>query len=236
MGVIQRTAGRLTEALKTLSETAQIYASLEDAGGLAYTRCALGGALRVSGEAAESFELYQKAQGAFRKLSDPYGIAYGFCGTASAERVRGKSSEALARYRQAEILYSRLRQKTPLAFTWWGQAGARRIKGEMAAALRLHKKSKVLFRSTGDKRGELYPDLGLAQCDFEAGRREAAKKSFKEILARAETLGLPLEACHAQRGLLLCSPSGFLTQALAERYRSLGASPDALLHEYKDIP
>jgi len=238
LGVLYRTMGQLAQARSVLSEVLLDYEQKDDRGGWAYAGCALGGTLRVMGRAQESFELYRKSWMVFKKIGDPYGIAYGLCGMASADRVLGFVEKAKPRYEEAAKMYLNLNQKTPYAFTVWGQAGLERTAGRYKAAIDRYERARKIFRNVKDARGEIYADLGIGYCFLALDQVDQAREHLKATFTRAETLGLPLEACHAQLGLLrsLKEPASGLLNCLSDRYRSLAGDPDTLIHRYKDIP
>ncbi|MFF1676659.1 ATP-binding protein [Streptomyces sp. NPDC058256] len=163
LGSALREAGRLAEAVVTLTRARDLFQGAGDPYREAVAWGNLGVALRVAGRLAEAVEAHTHARDLFQGAGDPYREAIAWDNLGVALRVAGRLAEAVEAHTHARDLHQAAGDRHREAIAWHNLGLALRETGRVAEAIEGYGKALEVYREFEDwyRTGQVLHNLAL---------------------------------------------------------------------------
>ncbi|MBF0539064.1 MAG: tetratricopeptide repeat protein [Nitrospirae bacterium] len=184
LALAQRALGRWKDALDALEKASQHYTDTNDKPGIAFTRWAQAGTLRVKGDIRGCIEGFKQALGLFTNLSDDSGVGYTLCGLGGASRIEGAYDASFDYYSKANSLFSSLDDRFGIAYSYCGVGNALRMKHEFKEAKDYLNRALNIYGKIGDIVSSAYTILSLGLLYTMTDKYEMADSFFDRAQQR----------------------------------------------------
>jgi predicted ATPase len=194
-GVLSLRHGDYAEARPLLEEGAEIYARIDDDGGLALATVMLGQAAMIEGDGETALTYFQRAADAYRQLGELRGFAVALNDLGLARLYLGDAAGAARDCLQAAALNSEHGDRQATAMHLLNAGFALIELGRESEAVAKIAESVEISRDVGYKEGVAIALLALAAVAERRGDAEEATRLLAASDAHCEAIGAMLDPC-----------------------------------------